>query len=175
MYFGEMLRENSSLVELDLSATRMGSSAALVVADSLGRNTSLLRLRLDHNPLGEKGGRRLMLALNKNETLEEITLLGAQLNQAQQQLAAALKEREQERKEKAALKGAKKGKGAGKKGRAAPEPPPPPSRSKFNADDFNVQNPDGRYVLDLSNPVEFSVAAQLMDLEELMPVRPGII
>jgi hypothetical protein len=60
----------------------MRSSAALVVADSLGRNTSLLRLRLDHNPLGEKGGRRLMLALNKNETLEEITLLGAQLNQA---------------------------------------------------------------------------------------------
>lgn len=36
------------------------------------------------------------------------------------------------------------------------------SAGKFNADDFNVQNPDGRYVLDLSNPVEFSVAAQLM-------------
>jgi hypothetical protein len=30
MYFGEMLRENSSLVELDLSATRMGQRLTLV-------------------------------------------------------------------------------------------------------------------------------------------------
>jgi len=60
---------------------RMGSSAALVFADSLQRNNTLLRLHLDHNPLGEKGGRRLLIALEKNTTLEKVSLLGAQLNQ----------------------------------------------------------------------------------------------
>jgi len=38
----------------------------------------------------------------------------------------------------------KKGAGGGKKGKAAPPPPQPPPPSKFNADLFNADNPDGR-------------------------------
>ena len=37
MYFGEMLRDNNVLLDLDLSNVRMGPTAALVIADNLGK------------------------------------------------------------------------------------------------------------------------------------------
>ena len=46
------------LEELDLSCTRMGPAAAIVFAESLEKNETLLKLHLRDNPLGEKGGRR---------------------------------------------------------------------------------------------------------------------
>jgi hypothetical protein len=75
-----------------------------------------------------------------------------------------------DRKAAEAAKGGKKGKAAGgKKGKGAPPPPPPPSKSKFDAEEFNPVHPDGRYQLNLNNPTDYSVASQLLQLEDAMP------
>ena len=90
---------------------RMGPRAAVVLAESLEKNETLLRLHLRDNPMGEKGGRRLIDALNKNEKLQLISLQGAQLNSAQDDVAEALRQREVDRAVAAAAKGGgKKGK-----------------------------------------------------------------
>lgn len=176
MHIAEMLATNSSLEELDLSRTRMGPAAGLAVAASLEKNETLRKLHLRDNPLGERVGRMLLDALGKNEkkNLEVISLEGAQLNSAQADVAEALAQREVDRKAAEASKGGgkkkKSGAGGGKKGAAAAPPaPPPPSKSKFVPEDFDPLHPDGRYALNLGVPAEFSVASQLLRLEDAMP------
>lgn len=71
-----MLRMNHGLERLDLSHTRCGPEACLVFSESLRHNTSLKQLRLDHNPLGEDGGRHLMVMLQDNDVIESLTMEG---------------------------------------------------------------------------------------------------
>ena len=60
---GDMLRHNSTLLDLDLSNCRLGADACMVLAEGVKGNTRLRTLRLDYNVCGEDGGRHLMSAL----------------------------------------------------------------------------------------------------------------
>ena len=53
------------------------------------KNETLLRVHLRDNPLGEKGGKRLIEALEKNEKPRVISMEGAQLNYAQEEVVEA--------------------------------------------------------------------------------------
>jgi hypothetical protein len=173
---GEMLGVNAGIEEMDLSCTRMGPAAALVMAASLGRNTTLRTLHLSHNPLGERGGQRLLAALDTSDTLRAISMHGAQLNSAPADVAESLRQREAVRRAAEVAKGdVKKNKKTGasskKGGKSAPPPLLPPITSKFDPGGFTFDpgHPDGRYVLNLDRPVEFSIAAKLLQLEESGP------
>ena len=65
------------LQEVDLSRTRMGPDACVVLAEALRVNTVVERILLHGNPLGESGGWHLMSAITSNRCLEYIGLQGA--------------------------------------------------------------------------------------------------
>ena len=58
-----MFMANTGLEAINLAYTRCGPESCLVLSDSLRHNTTLKRLHLDSNPLGEDGGRHLMTML----------------------------------------------------------------------------------------------------------------
>ena len=66
-----------ALQEVDLSRTRMGPDACVVLAEALRINTVVERILLHGNPLGESGGWHLMSAITHNRCLEYIGLQGA--------------------------------------------------------------------------------------------------
>ncbi len=66
-----------ALQEVDLSRTRMGPDACVVLAEALRVNTVVERILLHGNPLGESGGWHLMSAITHNRCLEYIGLQGA--------------------------------------------------------------------------------------------------
>lgn len=63
--------------ELDLTRTRCGPDACVVLSGALKDNSVIERLLLHDNPLGEVGAWHLMAAITANKNLEYIGLQGA--------------------------------------------------------------------------------------------------
>ena len=59
----QALEVNKSLLHVNLGHNSIQGKGAFVLADCLSRNTSLLRLDLDGNPVGMQGGRALLRAV----------------------------------------------------------------------------------------------------------------
>lgn len=60
-----------------MSRTRMGPAACVVLSGALKDNTTIERLLLHDNPLGEVGAWHLMAAITANKNLEYIGLQGS--------------------------------------------------------------------------------------------------
>eukprot|EP00854_Cymbomonas_tetramitiformis_P024083 gene24083-29227_t len=75
-YFGEMLKDNEFLKSLDMSHTRIGPEACMVISDGCINNSCLEELHLNYNPCGQEGGRHLMLMLQHNDFLQRLCLEG---------------------------------------------------------------------------------------------------
>ena len=73
------LRHSCAVVwqELDMSRTRMGPAACVVLSGALKDNSMMERLMLHDNPLGEVGAWHLMAAITANKNLEYIGLQGS--------------------------------------------------------------------------------------------------
>jgi len=59
------LLSNTTLLDLDMANNAVSGPAAMVFADALRQNSTLHRLNLDGNPLGDSGGRAIMMAVAK--------------------------------------------------------------------------------------------------------------
>eukprot|EP00884_Botryococcus_braunii_P019925 jgi/Botrbrau1/6616/Bobra.104_2s0004.1 len=78
MLLAQTLQVNLGLQELNLSRTRMGTEAAIVLAHVLAAdNSTLKRVQLSGNELGESGGWHLMAALTSSTYLQHVGLQGA--------------------------------------------------------------------------------------------------
>ncbi|GBG61909.1 hypothetical protein CBR_g26073 [Chara braunii] len=87
-HIGIMLRTNKGIVELSMSNTRAGPNACLVLGEALKHNATLKMLDVSYNPLGEDGGRHLMMGIEDDLTemtlkYHELTKEVADLRQAQ--------------------------------------------------------------------------------------------
>lgn len=73
----EGVHVSTTMQELDLSRTRCGPDACVVLSGALKDNSVIERLLLHDNPLGEVGAWHLMAAITANKNLEYIGLQGA--------------------------------------------------------------------------------------------------
>ncbi len=72
----DALKENDSLVELDLSRIKIGASGWKELADSLREHPSLKRLRLDEANVGDVGAIAIAELLKQNSTIRDLNLGG---------------------------------------------------------------------------------------------------
>jgi hypothetical protein len=70
----EVLKLNTSLQRLKLKWNRIGDSGAAAIAEALKLNTSLQRLNLDGNEIGDSGATAIAEALTLNASLQELSL-----------------------------------------------------------------------------------------------------
>ena len=70
----QALASNSSLTKLDLSSNRLGNIGAASIAQALSFNSSLTTLDLRSNRLGNLGAASISQALSSNSTLTELNL-----------------------------------------------------------------------------------------------------
>lgn len=68
------LRQNSTLVELDLEGTNIGSDGIRHIADALKSNTALTHLSLGGNSIEDSGAEEIAMALNVNKTIAHLDL-----------------------------------------------------------------------------------------------------
>lgn len=68
------LKNNISIVAINLASCRLGYEGTVYVCEILKTNATLKRLNLNNNALGPEGGMAIMEALQQNERLEEIDL-----------------------------------------------------------------------------------------------------
>lgn len=65
--FAEVLQENTSLEEIDLSNNLLDAKAAFCLAHGLRTNTSLKSFIVNGNPIGSSGIKFLLQSVNGNE------------------------------------------------------------------------------------------------------------
>lgn len=68
----KILRENSTLQELDLDHNHLGSAACIQIFGALGENTSLIKLHMGGNDVCPVGAEALTDALRRNVCLQEL-------------------------------------------------------------------------------------------------------
>ena len=85
----EALKRNTSLTQLDLPGNDISAQGAAALAEALKRNTSLTQLDLSHNSISDQGAAGLAEALKQNTSLTHLDLSG---NDISDQGAAALAE-----------------------------------------------------------------------------------
>ena len=187
----DMIAKNKSIEDIDLSSIRMGPVGAAEIAKALeGQNVHPMRhVYLDNNPMGAEISQRL-LSLSRRAAgvtvsddnvagenadrfqVETVTLTGVTLESLESRLVAGLKRRDEENKAAVAAAGKKPKKGKGKKegGKNAKNADATGLilESKFAASGygaFDPERPDGRYRLDLANPIDLDVATKLWTME----------
>jgi Ran GTPase-activating protein (RanGAP) involved in mRNA processing and transport len=79
--FGELLTTTSRLRRLNVANCRMTAPAALVFADALRFNSTLIALDLSNNPFGEAGVGRLITVLSMHNSVEKYSLAGTGTSQ----------------------------------------------------------------------------------------------
>jgi len=70
----ELLRRNTSVVRLDLARNQIGDAGAYALANILGDNSTLEYLNLESNPFGEVGGVAFAQVIGGNSTLQYLNL-----------------------------------------------------------------------------------------------------
>jgi len=70
----ELLRANTTVSRLDLARNAIGDAGAHALAGMLGENATLEYLNLESNPFGEIGGRSFVTALGNNTTVQYLNL-----------------------------------------------------------------------------------------------------
>uniref|UniRef100_A0A8C5HPG3 T-complex-associated-testis-expressed 1 n=1 Tax=Gouania willdenowi TaxID=441366 RepID=A0A8C5HPG3_GOUWI len=79
--FGKTLLNNKTLLELDLGATGLTTSTASPLSDALEHNTTLRKINLSCNKLGQVGGKALECAMAKNSSIIECDLQMTEVDQ----------------------------------------------------------------------------------------------
>lgn len=72
--FSEALKNNTQIVELNLSGTLLDDSACPYLAEVLINNTRLETLNLSHNRISEKGGAILAPSIAENAYLKNLDI-----------------------------------------------------------------------------------------------------
>jgi hypothetical protein len=143
---GEALAENGSLKTLDLSWNCFGDAGAEIIGHSLGSNTVLQKLDLSHNRIGERGAMVLGGGLKSHPSLTALHLndnpIGMRGGRA---ILSALRDDSKNIVD-VFLNGCDL------------------SSMDSSALLFDREKPDGKYKLDLSEPYDHAVMAELLDL-----------
>ena len=69
-----LLKRTHSLIELSLYGCSIGEDAACQLAEGLRANSTLTKLFLTNNPLGQKGAQALVDSLAHNTTVDDLCL-----------------------------------------------------------------------------------------------------
>jgi hypothetical protein len=81
-YLTRGLKENTSLLQLDLSDNRIEADGAELLAQALSINKTLQELNLSDNTIGDKGAKSLAEALTINTTLKALDLTNNRIGYA---------------------------------------------------------------------------------------------
>lgn len=73
-YFMEAIKNNNTIVKMNLDKNNIGDEGAKYIADALKTNTSLIELSLTHNLIGNEGAKHIADALKTNTSLKELNL-----------------------------------------------------------------------------------------------------
>eukprot|EP00899_Mesostigma_viride_P004543 jgi/Mesvir1/1408/Mv14409-RA.1 len=142
---GAAIAGNQALTELDVSWNGFGDSGSSYLAESIGQNTSIVRMSLAGNNLETGACMVLAAGLAKNGTLRELSLDDNPLGH--EGVAKLLRTLSQRPRELGHLKlGLQRCSFVKLKSTVL----------------FNAKSPNGRYKLDLSKPVEYQIAVELV-------------
>ena len=142
-FISKVVKTNSSITHLDLHMTGFADGAAKVMAHSLKFNSVLKWLNLSYNPVSDVGATNLADGLKRNKTLETLNLnhiLGGA--KGARALIKSIEEMDGDVARNIQMEGMDH------------------ALKKFQ--EFNAQNPGGRYGLDLSIPYEREIALALV-------------
>ena len=64
-----MLAANSRLAHLDLSSNNLTAKGAAVIAEGLTKNTTLISIQVNFNPIGSDGARSIMRSMKHDVTV----------------------------------------------------------------------------------------------------------
>jgi len=71
----ELLKANTSVARLDLARNQIGDAGATALAQMLGCNSTIEYLNLEGNTIGERGGTALLEALDSNTSVQYLNLM----------------------------------------------------------------------------------------------------
>src|SRR5690606_38004482 len=86
----EMLKENHSLVELNLAKTMLNDKGVGIIAKNLKENSTLEQLILRNCLITDRGCNSLITALRENKAIKYLDLSGNQINKSGKEIAEYL-------------------------------------------------------------------------------------